>query len=299
MNVLPLITLLLLLLSVLTAQQLQNFKNVQVVRKEHYDYLKEDEAWKLRSRQNRLYLKMSNSNASNSTVDDYYHTRRINFRLFLKKEASDIPEQKQALKTLTKDLIQGLYSQADFFKKLEEKRPTFLDEIFDYLIKESEAGKDLLVGGKEIEDLARVRLPDEELQEAFYHMLKGTVERIDKNHVKKYQAVSESHARKSYCSLLNFVQAKQNYGATHSAEILLCNSPKEILTAIYGSEEIADKIIEYRGANYRKNSKKNNQSTEELKEFIENQLHAEPKDERVKNILKFTMSTTDPKNYDK
>lgn len=294
MNILPLVLLLLLVLSALTTQQVERFKNFSIIQKEHRDFLKEAEAEKIQSRQLRLYHKLAKDHSAN----DYCHTRRINFRAFLDSSQPQISQaDREQLKDVTKELMKILYSHTDFYKKIEQTRPQFLDEILDYLVAKSQT-QPLLSTKQEIEEIASIAMPDAELQEAFYHMLKGTVDRTDSQALSRYVKISDAHARKSYYSLLKFVRNGSDFnGAAQAAALWIFRCPKETLMAIYGSEDLAQQIIAYRAANRPKSTQGPAEKQKCTQCFLQT-YQGKQRSGISDQFLIYEMAKTNPKIYD-
>lgn len=233
MKVLPLVFLLILTLSVLTIRQVETFKQGEILKKEYQDFLRFQDGKAMELRQRKLY-----------NSESYHKTRKFNFRPFFDKEVRKkvSGEKLEQMKVIFHELVKVLYHEASFFKKIESKRPHFTDEILEAIIKLSDEEDKAFEG--HIGNLARVKLPDMELQEAFYHMLKGTVHTLDK--VEDYQAISQKHQEKSYKSLLDFLRDSALKGAGDRPErINLYTAPKELLLAIYqGNEAVVKSILD-------------------------------------------------------
>ena len=224
MNILPLVLALALILAVLTVEKSENFKNHVVVQIEYQNFLKNNDRQAFNARQRTLFYGKNQSDI-----------KQLSFRYFIDKNAKEsYASAAKQYRLLILALMQNLYSEANFFKKIEEKRSDFLSELL-VAIEEAaaKAPKNLI---KREEDISRLKLDDAELHEAFYNMLKGTISRehFDKN-------PSEAVKKKQYVSLFYFI----NYeGTTHPPRIEIQKAPREILKVVFkNDDDIVEKII--------------------------------------------------------
>jgi len=232
MNILPLVLLLILILSALNLKQIENFKNSSIIKKEYQELIQSKEIEGVNRQQLILY-----------DGSGYYKTRKLNFRPFFdsSKRLPDRKEEFELLKTVFKNLIKVLYQEAEFYKKIEQKRPEFINEIIERIIQQSDKEGKILKG--RIENLSQIKLFDPELQEVFYHMLQGTVKR---DQVESYRQISARHREKTYPSLLLFLSDRALVQANKPELIPVDLAPFELLVAIYGSKEIALQIDQKR-----------------------------------------------------
>ncbi len=225
MNILPLILALVLMLSVLTVERLEKFKNQTAVQKEYQLFLKESDRQIFNKRQEKL--------ADTGHDKDI---KQLSFRFIIDKKAREKDEDvTKQYRTLIIKLMKILYGEADFFKELEKKRSNFLEEMLAAVEKAADAAPEKTI--KRVEDIARLNLGDPELQDAFYHMLKGTVTR---KKIKELN-LSEEMKGRAYVSLFNFINYDGSDG--NIARIEIQHSPYEILKAVFGSDEVASAIL--------------------------------------------------------
>lgn len=224
MNILPLILALVLMLSVLTVEKMEKFKNQSIVQKEYQAFLQDKERDFFNKRQEKLYL-----------LNDK-DIKQLSFRFLVDKEARerDANVTKQ-YRLLNIELMKQLYGEAAFFKELELKRSNFLEELLTAIEKASDAAPEKLIN--RVNDIARLELGDPELQEAFYHMLKGTVSREELREIKE---PSPRMKEKLYVSLFSFINYK---GADKTPTIKIQHTPREILKTIFSDEATVDAII--------------------------------------------------------
>lgn len=224
MNILPLILALILMLSILTVERMEKFKNQAVVQKEYQTFLKESERQVFNQREKRLFGESQKS------------LRQLTFRYVYDKKARDahVNEAKQ-YRVLMIELMKILYGEAAFFKELERKNANFLEEMLDAIEKATEDAPKKLI--KQTRDLARLDLGDPALQEAFYHMLKGTISR---EKLKEIEEMTPHMKEKAYVSLFTYIN---NNGVKNVPTIRIALAPPEILKAIFVNDEIVEAIL--------------------------------------------------------
>jgi hypothetical protein len=227
MNILPLILALVLMLSVLTVEKLEKVKNQTIVQKEYQAFLEMSERQVFNKRQEKLFDKSDKD------------IKQLSFRFFVDKKARDRDENiTKQYRLLNLELMKVLYGEATFFKNLEQKRPNFLEELLTAIEQASEKAPKGSI--KRIRDIARLDLDDSELQKAFYHMLKGTTTRKKMQEIMKDKDVYLNAKEKGYVSLFDFI----NYdGADATPTIDVQHAPREILKAVFISDDVVDAII--------------------------------------------------------
>lgn len=228
MNILPLILALVFMLAVLTIEKLEKFKNSSIVQKEYQHYLLMSERVVFNHRQELL---------GHWGYDK--DVKQLSVRYLFDKNARDrnLNEAKQYRLLLT-ELMKIVYGEAAFYKEIESRRPKFLDEMLSAIEKVTEDSEKKLV--KQAKDLAQLDLKDPELQNAFYHMLKGTMPREE---WKKMVDPTPRKASKAYPSLLAYININ---GKDESPTIRVAQCPREVLKAIFVSDEVVEAIIEKR-----------------------------------------------------
>jgi len=226
-NILPLILALVLMVSLLTVERLEIFKNHSVVQREYQLFLKNIERTVFNEREKRLYGEGQKS------------FKQITFRYFFDKKAREKhPNEAKQYRLLAIELMKNLYGQAAFFKELEQKRPSFLDEILSSIEQASDDSPKKLI--KQTKDLARLKLSDPQLQEAFYRMLKGTASREE---IKQMAKPTRRMKEKSYPSLLTYIH---NHGKDNPPTIRVALAPPEVLKVVFPNDDVVKAIVEKR-----------------------------------------------------
>ena len=273
MNILPLVLVLLLMLSVITVEKFEKVKSLIVVQHQYQKYLAEMERKTFNDRQIKLAKK--NSPSQRQLVFTYF---------FDKKLREGQPEKTKEIRSVTVDLLKILYGHAAFYKAMENKRSNFIDELLD----EFTSAADALNANEKIrriEDIQRVRLADPELQEAFYHMLKGTTDKKQLALFKKDNSLSMRNEEKAYLPLLDFLKHQKE-----NPKIVVQLASRELLIAIFGKEDIVEAIIQKRNE---VNPKSGDASTQFANEFKGKQ-----KSGISDAILDFRITATDKSGYD-
>lgn len=224
MNILPLVLALVLMIAVLTVERLEKFKNQTVIQKEYQEFLKDSERQVFNQRERHLYGESQRS------------LRQLTFRYFYDKKARDgyLNEAKQ-YRLLVSELMRNVYGEAAFFKELESKRPNFLEEMLTAIEEVSEDIPKTMI--RRPDDLARLDLRDPELQEAFYHMLKGTIPR---GKLKEEIELSPRMKEKAYAPLFTYIHIE---GVEKPPSIKVARAPPETLKAVFVTDEIVDAIL--------------------------------------------------------
>ena len=298
MNVLPLVFTVLLVLALFTNAQLEDFSRFAVIKKEYEKHMSAQDTSRFNQRQQALFGSVGGSSKGDSPGKKILN-RRLNFALIVnkdKKNANDADYLQHRF--LLKELIKNLYQRADFYQEILAKRPQFLDELLDRLAEVADPN-----GIQSIQNADQLDLKDDELQFVYYNLFKNSLaipqKDTPKNNIKpkvKSKDFSEDEkiedleeefqAEKGYRSLKEFlhVHDKQNKIGVYSA-------PQEILFAIFQNEKTVSDFIDLREELFRKKTE-STQAKSELEKF-KNNIRPEIKEE----LLDFSVSTTNPKNY--
>lgn len=246
MNILPLILALVLMISILTVEKLEKFKNQTMVQKQYQMFLQKDERQVFNKREKNLY------GINEKTL------RQLSFRFVYDKEARKRDENvTKQYRTLLIELMKIVYGEAAFYKDLERNRSNFLEELLNSIEQAADKAPEKTV--KRIRDIARLDLGDPELQKVFYHMLKGTAAKEDLEEME-----GEVRKEKAYISLFTFINDEGKGG---TPRIVVQRAPKEILKAVFVNDDIVNAIIQRR--NELAANKDNGSAEEFKKEFVD------------------------------
>jgi hypothetical protein len=273
MNILPLVLVLLLMLSVITVEKFEKVKSLIIVQHHYQKYLSEVERKAFNDRQ----IKLAKKNPSSQ--------RQLIFTYFYdKKFREGHAEQAKEIRFVTVELMKILYGHTSFYKTMDNKRSNFIDELLDEFI----AAADALRANEKIrriEDIQRVRLADPELQEAFYHMLKGTISKNELSLLKNDRPLSLRNEEKGYLPLLAFLKHQKE-----NPKIVVQLASRELLRAIFGKDDIVEAIIQKRNE---LDPKSGDASTQFANEFKGKQ-----RSEISDTLLDFKITATDKSGYD-
>lgn len=274
MNILPIVLALVLVLSAITIERMEKFKNQAVIQKEQQAFIKNSERKEFNKRQASFY-------------DVYPPThRQLSFRYIVNKELreknSNIAKQYRQMNI---DLIKVLYSEAAFYKNMENKNSKFAEELIAEIENSADHSKGTI---RTVRDICRLVLSNPEMQRVFYKMLKGTIERSelnkcieDKNNSSKAQ---EKLNEKTYVSLLTYIHLKETPPMIQLA-------PKELLKAIFESNDVVDLVLE------RRQELSKNKASDSA-ELFKKEFNPRRKIGISDELLDFSISKSDKKIYD-
>lgn len=324
MNILSLVFAILLILSFFIHTQLENYKHFAGIKKEYNEYMKNSDGEHFNKRQSSLYAGMSKKKKDRENDEEKGSTPgrgRINFRLIIDEVVrNDNPELAKQHAIALKELMKGLYQNARFYRKLEKKRPNFLEDLIKALQKAA-SEKSIRV----IQDIENLHLSDEMLQNAYYQMMKGQKkdtalaqnqdsptnfqiqipiqreedvededdadedQENDENENDEVERGIQSTA--TYSSLMDFIHIQPS-----SVKIRVYLAPTEVLRAIFIDEDTVQQILETREELSKKVKGKNGMTVgaaaEELSQFKERTKPGIKED-----ILDFKVTKTNVKKF--
>jgi hypothetical protein len=294
----------LMLLVLMTYGRLESFRGFSYIQSEFKQYMEKHEREFINDEAIRQYndtVAKSTNPTANSDQEKSEARSLVMFNLFINKQEREAhPKEFDQLNQITRNLIAYLYGDQPFYKKLEEKRPNFVSEIFQALIRETDGlnEKDKL---KKIGELSTVDLRDFELNEVFTSMLKGSIELHEKIPQSENVGIRTEEGRQvfkpnfqpieGYYSLLDFLTLdKGNY------KIRIFLASPQLLMAIFGNPSIVYDILQTRYDLY-KAVKSGMDPKEAEKTFLQQYLN-----QRLSYInsetLDFGVSKTNPRNYE-
>jgi len=192
-----------------------------------------------------------------------------------------------------------------------KERPSFLDELVNSIVHtiDSMPKKDQ---PKKVEELANMKLPDEQLNTVFYKMLNGAPYKYaeeDKKGQQMAQPVEEGVAEdssndatvikddfddfkspKGYVSLLDFITLKPYQ------KVRIYLASREVLMAIFNNEDTVNSIINERKALFRQAMR--DADTNELEKTFQGSFESKKDAEIDSDMLDFSVTKTNPKDYE-
>lgn len=291
MNVLTFVMCILMLLTLMTYGRLEMFRGFSFVQAQFKEYMEKTERNYLNEQAIKRY---EDSPATTKEKTDQQQNKKnpasalLSFNLFIDKEQRALHQADlEPHLSAAKSLMTFLYGDQEFFKKAEENRPDFLNEILNALM-ESTNGLLPTVKLKKTEEIATIDLGDSELNEIFTRMLKGSVEEV----VEESKTAEPSFKpERGYYSLLDFITIQSN-----KLKIRVFLASPQVLISLYGNLSTVRSIVDVR---YRLFSALRNESTTaeaaaaEFKAVFQNQQLPSIPD----TMLDFGVSKTNPRTY--
>jgi hypothetical protein len=198
MNILLIVLTLLMVLGSISYSRLEMFKNYILQQREYQRYVKEeDRAW-----YNNQQITFYGNELSPHQVS-------IAALISVGKKKTNEPENLDKRKKNLARLMDLLYRQAPFYKQLLEKRPNLSTDLVDSIegairkLVEISDNPDFTMRSED--DLAKLTLPDPELQNVFYLMLKGNVRKRTKNYMIERNQIRDLKEGEYY-SILEFIK---------------------------------------------------------------------------------------------
>lgn len=234
---------------------------------------------------------------------------RLSFRILIDPQMRQSQEKSYVqIHRWAKNLIETLYKNQPFYKEMLQKHPTFLDDLLARLQRVVE---ELPENQRptQTNDLSNLSLGSD-LEDAFYLMLKGcskgdltstkhnllhlseAISEDDKNpedETDNAEEALEYSTGNGYNSLLNYITLKK------ITKIRVYLASRELLSAIFGSTEIADNIIKYRYDLYR--SVMGGLPPDQAKNQFQSMYQSSIKGDD-ESLLDFKVTKTNPSEYD-
>lgn len=288
----------LMIISILTYGRLENYRSFAYLQAAFKEYMEQTE----RQYTNQEAIKRYNDTHATKKEKQEHQSQNqasstLSFGLFVNKKQRDSNQDKLDTHVIiAKDLMSFLYGDQPFFRELQEKRLNFLDELFTALIQVSEEFEEKRVP-KKAKEIATIDLNDQELNDVFTKMLKGTKKkRVKPKHTEDVEFVPRDPLYRlkppeGYYSLLDFITVQDK-----KFKIRVYLASGQLLMALFGSPDTVYQILDERYRLYSevKNGKPATEASEEFKNFfLDYRLPSVPED-----MLDFGVSKTNPRYYE-
>lgn len=300
MNILLFTTTLLIAMIMLTYAKLDIYRNFNVLESQFKKYMEITERSSINQAAVHWYKKVNVSKRGGGDAQKAQGSSRLTFAYFIDKTLQSHKEAAQ-YRHLAKKLIRTLYHKSPFYQELMHVRPHFVDELLTSL-----QVADLLPKEKKLryaKDLANLKLRDEVLDDAFYKMLKGTAEAEkskqefhfpedrseEEDEVPDVGLKEEYRSPAGYFSLLDYITLQKNT----KVRVFLASKP--LLLAIFENPETVDLVLATRQQLYQSVLK--GRTTKEASELFKKQFGSIA-DRALPDILDFSVTKTNPKNYE-
>lgn len=192
----------------------------------------------------------------------------INFKVLT--GAAELSQNESDLyKEVFKRLLNNIYGDKKFFIQALEERPAIVDELIEFL----HSKKDDI---KKAQQFGNLKVSDSELKEFFYMITRYTPE----------------ESKKSACAEVSIMDYISD---TSKIKISVYRTPRRILLALFGKEEVVDQIIKDREQLFKDVKRDNNpMDVAEAKAQFEGTYGGMTD---FRDILDFTVNKTDPKMF--
>ncbi|MCB1118336.1 MAG: hypothetical protein KDK65_00080 [Chlamydiia bacterium] len=227
MNILIFVFSLLLILSFLSYGRLENYSTFTLASREWKEQMIEQERAALFDRVKELYQEETvQTKEGGGEQDQVQASSKIPLKAFANAPDS---VNRTTYQLLLKNLMAILFQNNPYFRNAAINRPDYPEAIIQELIEPKDLqGNPLKV--QRVSDLAILYWKDPQLKEIFYHMIKESPTGLPVVEIND-----------------DGIDSLLNYFNTKSAEkIRLYLAPRNLLWAIYGSQAVANDIINYR-----------------------------------------------------
>ena len=282
MNVIVFVMSMLLLFAILTFGRLESFRNFAFVQVAFKQYMEQIERQYVNNEAIKRYeTTVATKGNKQDKQEKNQASSLLSFELFV--DAEKRLANQEALENHRRvaiSLMAFLYKDQSFYQEIEERRPNFLNEIIDALIRETEplTKKQKLRKAKEI---TTVDLKDDALNEAFTKMLKGTITKLKKQQIPPFKP------EKGYYSLLDFITIQPN-----KQKIRVFLASPQLLMALYGNPDVVENILTERYQLYQQvknNTRAASDASEEFRSSFQGQANV------PSSMLDFGVSKTNPR----
>lgn len=286
MQILIYVLTMLMLFSIMAYVRIDSYRNFTAIRYQFEEYMTKQEREFFSQRATDWYKNTAVLTAKEKEDKEKQQQTQASSRLSLyplvnKKAREEDAEQANQAKIVLKKLLELLYGKQEFYKKLEAKRPGFVDE----LIQRVSDASDKLSSNQEITapaDLGNLNLEDDMLNEAFHKMLKGA--KKDKN---------DKDPDHGYPSLLSFVNVSKK------SKLRVFLAPRLVLLAISGNPTLVDELLQTRKEIYNQLSHEPPMiTTEDAEKQFRTLFQTRLSSFINEKLLDYSVSKTNPSSYE-
>lgn len=281
MQILIFVVTMLMLLAMITYGRWETFRSLAVFSVQFEEYMKNTERKTINSGAKSTYDKTVATKKEQEEKDELEQAEgraKLSFLLFVnKEERSKKQAEYTSLRQIAESLLQVLYGKAPFFEEsLPGRLLNRLMEVTDKFPEDKEI--------KDAKELANLDLGDDELNEIFCRMLRGSAQTLSGN--------DKDNKLKEYPPLTDFIQVDKK-----ATRIRVYLASKPVLLAIFHDKNLVDTIIKERKNLY--NLVKGKDAKMDAKEASGRfQAMFERKTHFNVTVLDFTVTKTDPKKYE-
>lgn len=302
MNLLLFVMAFLLVLSSISYQSMLHYKTNALVRNVFDTYIRVEEPCAFNQLVEKEYRSLKRSQGKKLTQADKEKQEEkegsssINFRYLIDPSyPKEHPQETEMALDILKRLIFFLYNDQPFFQEIISKRPSALEDLFQALQAANEAlpEKDRIKSEKKFSFL---RLTDPVLQKLWEDLLIENPLSLDV--LQKMFGISEQIILQNEADQCVKVSLADYLNLRKALKLRVYLAPRALLYALLQNEEGVQEVIKKRKELYlevrRKNGKNTEEATTEFEQFLEqfSSLMAQ------KLILDFSVTTTNPSDYE-
>lgn len=328
MNVLMYVTVMLMLLSLLAYSKVESYRSFSSLKSEFISYMSIKEREDLGANNKSFWYdnisfpkqvpeekkveKDKNKKTPKPPLPKAKGSSRLSLHLILNSESREKdPEAYKQTRQLFKQLVMQMCGKHEFFQKLIEKQPNFLNELLNRITQLADQSPEIAKMSK-VAHLANLKFEDTELDHAMYLMLKGIpsnaapLQKVQNEEEEEAPEGSlglegtqgsdddiatvekeESHAPAGFVSILDYITVKND------SKVRVFLASPTLLMAIYGDYNIVEQIVAKRNELLREVRRNSDYKEQASKDFKASFDHAGTSSD-FDSILEFSVTTTTP-----
>lgn len=302
MNLLIFVLAFLLALSSISYQSMHHYKTNALVRNVFDTYIRVEETCAFNELVEEEYRSLKRSQGKKLTQkekeqqEEKEGSSSINFRYLIDPSyPKDHPQETELVQEVLKRLIFFLYSDQPFFQEIILKRPSALEDLFGALQAANEAlpEKERIKSDKRLNFL---QLTDPVLQKLWEDLLIKNP--LSLSTLQKMLGMSEQEVIKSEADQCVKVSIADYLNLRKALKIRVYLAPRALLFALLHNEEDVQEVVKKRQELYLEVRRKNGKKPEEAKAEFEQFLQQFSPLMAQKLILDFSVSSTNPSDYE-
>jgi hypothetical protein len=182
-NILIFVMTMLMLLSLMTYARLETYRDSQAFQNVFKHYMEKEERGYINTQADTIYQRIEYTKEKKSPKEGEQKKSpkppanakpRVGIKLLIDSNRDKQEKEWSQTQILLKNLIKTLYGKQPFYKKIEDERPFFIDDMIREVAQTiDDLPKDKKP--KKASDLSNLRLPDPQLDDVLYKMLHGAL----------------------------------------------------------------------------------------------------------------------------
>lgn len=306
MNIILFVTTLVMALALLTYGKWEAYRNLHVVESQFKSYMEQSERSAINQAADNWYASVVvQSKGQGGGGKTSQASSRLSFRLFVDQAAqTKASKEFTQIQYLAKKLIYVLYAQAPFYRQLAQNDPQFVDQFLASLMVADALPKEKKL--QSAKDLNTLHLPNPVLDDLLYKILKGApdpapkgpqlpepsmVQAEDDDEEPDKALVEEYKSPVGYYSLLDYITLQP------ATKVRVFLASKPLLAAIFDDPGTVQEVLQERQRLYQVVSSGAMQAKDASKQF--EGAFLQRADRNLNGaVLDFTVSKTNPKNYE-